>query len=199
VHLLAQLCLLALTAPLAAQCCLGAQDSDVESHNGRFRIRARSLTGTGPSVHGPYKFNFSYQARDDSGQWQPLGNFERSWDTRDHFSMTVVASSSGNGFALSTSLAPELLFFAPDGRVLGTYVPLPHSTGFHLWPHEPELPYVRSAPDGVHHRWLLFPALAQLCGPEEIRLSFKKGEGEVFAAAKVAETVLPPDVEAYDW
>ena len=100
------------------QCCGGAYDSVAHSHGGRFRVEATSLTGTGHSSHGPYKFRFRTLRTDPNGKTELVGVFDRFWDNDHHFSMTVCVSPTGNGFALSTSLEKSILFFSPDGTVL---------------------------------------------------------------------------------
>lgn len=102
------------------QCCLGAQNIVAESHDGRFRVEATSLTGTGHHIHGPYKFHFLTLRVDPNGETEELGVFERKWVTDRHFQMSIFVSSTGNGFALSTSLEKPIHFFAPDGIVLAT-------------------------------------------------------------------------------
>ena len=102
------------------QCCFGAQNSVSESYDGRFRVEATSLTGTGHHIHGPYKFRFRALQVDPSGETEELGVFERAWATDKHFIMSVFVSPTGNGFALSTSLEQPIHFFAPDGTILAT-------------------------------------------------------------------------------
>lgn len=106
--------------PTFAQCCLGAQNSVTNSHDGRYRVEATSLTGTGHAVHGPYKFRFRTLRLNGEGEMEEIGIFEREWDTRNHFSMTICVSPTGNGFALSSSLEAPVHFFAPDGTILSS-------------------------------------------------------------------------------
>ncbi|MDB4371171.1 hypothetical protein N9Z44_03625 [Mariniblastus sp.] len=105
-------------APAVAQCCLGAQNSVTHSRDGRFRVEAISLTGTGHGNHGPYKFRFRTLRIAPNGETEEIGVFERAWDTDNHFNMAVCVSPTGNGFALSSSLENLILFFAPNGTVL---------------------------------------------------------------------------------
>ena len=109
---------ISLEAVAVGQCCLGAQNSVTESHDGRFRVEATSLTGTGPRCHGPYKFRFRTLKIGEDGRPDEIGRFEREWDTTAHFNMTVCVSPTGNGFALSSSLEAPVIFFAPDGTIL---------------------------------------------------------------------------------
>ncbi len=102
------------------QCCFGAQNSVAESHDGRFRVEATSLTGTGHHIHGPYKFRFHTLRVGPNGKTKELGVFERKWATDRHFQMSIFVSPTGNGFALSTSLEKPIHFLAPDGIVLAT-------------------------------------------------------------------------------
>lgn len=104
--------------PAVAQCCGGAQNSVTHSYDGRFRVEAKSLTGTGHHNHGPYKFQFRTLRIDPNGETEEIGAFERSWDTDKHFGMTVCVSPTGNGFALGSTLEDPILFFAPNGTVL---------------------------------------------------------------------------------
>ena len=104
--------------PSFGQCCGGAQNSVTHSHNGRFRVEAMSLTGTGHHNHGPYKFRFRTLRIDPNGETEEIGVFERAWDTDKHFSMTVCVSPTGNGFALGSNLEDPILFFSPNGTIL---------------------------------------------------------------------------------
>ena len=104
--------------PAVSQCCFGAQNSVTHSRDGRFRVEAISLTGTGHSCHGPYKFRFRTLQIAPHGKTEEIGVFERAWDTDNHFNMAVCVSPTGNGFALSSSLEDPILFFAPNGTVL---------------------------------------------------------------------------------
>ncbi|MGI9441585.1 MAG: hypothetical protein ACR2N1_03920 [Rubripirellula sp.] len=104
--------------PSFGQCCGGAQNSVTHSHDGRFRVEAVSLTGTGHSSHGPYKFRFRTLRIDPNGEAEEIGVFERVWDTDKHFGMTVCVSPTGNGFALGSNLEDPILFFSPTGTIL---------------------------------------------------------------------------------
>lgn len=104
--------------PAQGQCCGGAQNSVTDSHDGRFRVEAISLTGTGHGSHGPYKFRFRTLRMNPEGKAEEIGCFERAWDTDNHFSMTVCVSPTGNGFALGSNFEEPILFFAPDGAIL---------------------------------------------------------------------------------
>ena len=65
---------IALLASLAsAQCCLGAQNGESVSDNGRYRVRATSQTGTGPTSHGPYRFTFTFDEKNEAGAWIQRG------------------------------------------------------------------------------------------------------------------------------
>ena len=105
-------------APAVGQCCGGAQNSITHSHDGRFRVEAMSLTGTGHHNHGPYKFRFRTLRIGPNEEIEEIGVFERNWDTDSHFSMTVCVSPTGNGFALGSSLEDPILFFSPNGTIL---------------------------------------------------------------------------------
>jgi len=108
-----------LIAPLQAQCCVGAQDQSALSSNGRYRVVAKSLTGTGPGSHGPYHFRFTtYRVGNDDKKDTELGTFDRHWDSRAHFHMEVIVSPTGNGFVLGCPMQEAVQFCAPDGRVL---------------------------------------------------------------------------------
>ncbi len=104
--------------PAVAQCCFGAENSVTHSRDGRFRVEATSLTGTGHRNHGPYEFRFRTLRIAPNGETEEIGVFERAWDTDNHFNMAVCVSPTGNGFALSSSLEAPILFFAPNGTVL---------------------------------------------------------------------------------
>ena len=104
--------------PAVGQCCGGAQNSVSHSHDGRFRVEAMSLTGTGHHNHGPYKFRFRTLRIGPNEETEEIGVFERAWDTDSHFSMTVCVSPTGNGFALGSSLEDPILFFSPKGTIL---------------------------------------------------------------------------------
>lgn len=102
------------------QCCLGAQNSAETSHGGQYVVEATSLTGTGHPNHGPYRFRFRTLRVGSDGTREQIGVFERAWDTREHFGMTIAVSPSGNGFAMSSSLEEPVLFFTPDGQIVAT-------------------------------------------------------------------------------
>src|SRR5262245_28284159 len=155
--------------PLAAQCCLGAQNVTATSCDGRFRVEAISRTGTGPTSHGPYCFAFHTLRVGADGKAEPIGAFERSWDTHADFTMQVYVSPTGNGFLLSTSLEEDLLFLSPAGTELRR-VHCTHGEG--VWPHnhlttDPLALLVIS--DGGSRRTQLWLPLCQLLGPEEQR------------------------------
>lgn len=110
---------------LPGQCCLGAQNDSVLSSNGRYRVEARSLKGTGPSNHGPYHFRFTmYRVAEEARDGKPaskdieLGTFERQWDSRAHFQMQIVVSPTGNGFLFGCSMQEQVQFLGRKGRVL---------------------------------------------------------------------------------
>jgi hypothetical protein len=118
-----------LVTPLRGQCCLGAQDQSVLSSNGRFRVVATSLTGTGPQHHGPYDFRFTMYrvaepARDGGlvSKDVELGTFVRHWASREHFQMVIVVSPTGNGFLLGCSMQQEVQLLGHTGRVLRNIV-----------------------------------------------------------------------------
>lgn len=106
--------------PAAGQCCGGAQNLVTDSLGGRFRVEATSLTGTGHTAHGPYKFRFRTLRVGADGETEEIGVFDRAWNTEKHFTMTVGVSPTGNGFALSSAFEAKILFFAPDGTILAT-------------------------------------------------------------------------------
>jgi len=102
-------------SPLRAQCCPGAQDLTASSPDGRFVVEAKSLNGTGPSVHGPYHFRFRLLERTDGGRLEERGSFERKWDIDDHFGMELFVSPTGSGFAIEFP-NEHLTFYRRDGR-----------------------------------------------------------------------------------
>lgn len=110
---------------LAGQCCLGAQNQSVLSSNGRYRVEATSLKGTGPDNHGPYHFRFTtWRVGGKAVAGKPavpdveLGTFEREWDSRAHFHMQIVVSPTGNGFLFGCPMQESVQFLGRDGRVL---------------------------------------------------------------------------------
>lgn len=110
---------------LPGQCCLGAQNTSVLSSNGRYRVEATSLTGTGHQSHGPYHFRFTmYRVAEKARDGKPatkdaeLGTFERQWDSRAHFHMQIVVSPTGNGFLFGCPMQPQVQFLGRRGRVL---------------------------------------------------------------------------------
>ncbi len=153
------LCLMADAA--SAQCCLGAQDGEHTSANGLYRVRATSQTGTGPQAHGPYRFAFAYEERDVDGTWRELGSFERSWDTDAHFSMTVCASPTGNGFLLSTSMDDTVVLLSRDGRTLRDLRGDKERADIALWTPEHRSPYLVAQVDGLDLRAQLFVPFAE--------------------------------------
>ncbi|MEZ6197165.1 MAG: hypothetical protein R3F20_15765 [Planctomycetota bacterium] len=106
-----------LAAGAEAQCCRGAQDLTADSPDGRFRVEATSLTGTGFEKHGPYHYRFRTLERLADGNYEERGSFEYRWPGRDHFGMQLRVSPLGNGFLMEfpTDL---LTFFDRDGTVL---------------------------------------------------------------------------------
>lgn len=152
---------LAATSDASAQCCLGAQDCDHTAHNGRYRVRATSQTGTGPQAHGPYRFAFAYEERDADGSWRELGAFERSWDTKAHFSMTVCASPTGNGFLLSTSMDDTVVLLSRDGRTLRDLRGDKARADIALWTPKDREPYLVAQVDGQDLRARLFVPFAE--------------------------------------
>jgi hypothetical protein len=145
-----------------AQCCLGAQDCDHTSASGRYRVRATSQTGTGPQAHGPYHFAFSYEERDADGSWRKLGAFERSWDTKAHFSMTVCASPTGNGFLLSTSMDGRVLLLGTDGRTLQDAIGGRADAKASLWTHDDREPELHVSVDDESLRGRVFVPFAEV-------------------------------------
>ena len=152
---------IATTSAASAQCCLGAQDSSHTSANGRYRVRATSQTGTGPQAHGPYRFAFAYEERDGDGSWRGLGSFERSWDTDAHFSMTVCASPTGNGFLLSTSMDDTVVLLSRDGRTLRDLRGDKERADIALWTPETRNPYLVAQVDDQDLRAQLFVPFAE--------------------------------------
>lgn len=169
-------------APAAAQCCLGAQDCHEQSVGGEFHVDARSTLGTGPHVHGPYTFEFVTWRTTTDGRREELGRFERTWDTRAHFSMRVFVSPTGNGFLLDTSLAQDLLFLAPDGSELRRVRGAAKGS---VWPDativDPLRLRVFAAWDGHGgHRSQLWLPLAMMVGSEEIQGGRGRGEASTW-------------------
>lgn len=159
-----------------AQCCLGAQNADVLSADGRYRVVATSMNGTGPSSHGPYDFRFTTYRVVADGEDEVLGTFQRRWDSCEHFWMDLRVSPTGNGFLLGGSLQADLEFLAPDGTVLRS---LPCSARQSLWPYtragapqdderaDPNFLLLRSGWDGEPmRRTYLWLPLAHVVGPE---------------------------------
>ena len=154
------LCLLA--APANAQCCLGAQDCEHLAENGLYRVRATSQTGTGPRSHGPYRFAFVYEALDADGAWRALGSFERRWETDAHFSMTVCASPTGNGFLLSSAMDRTVQLISPDGHTLrDVRRNRPHIEAA-LWNPDDRAPWVQASSKDESRRASLFVPFAEL-------------------------------------
>ena len=108
---------LAAQPPAQTQCCLGAQHVDGISPGGRYRVHGESLDGTGIGAHGPYRFRFTGNLRHD-GMLSSTLNFERTWDSKSHFGMTLYVSPSGNGFAIRSSLEDGLTLYGPMGQAL---------------------------------------------------------------------------------
>lgn len=106
--------------PASAQCCLGAQDMTVSSRGGRYRVEAKSLTGTGPLSHGPYHFRFSFQAKSDTDGYDKLHTFKLKWDTRAHFNMQIMVSPIGNAVAVRPPIG-HLVIYSPKGEPLFKY------------------------------------------------------------------------------
>ena len=152
---------IATTSDATAQCCLGAQDCEHVAANHRYRVRAKSQTGTGPQAHGPYRFAFAYEERDADGSWRELGSFERSWDTDAHFSMTVCASPTGNGFLLSTSMDDTVVLLSRDGRTLRDLRGDKDRADVALWTPEHRSPYLVGQVDGQDLRAQLFVPFAE--------------------------------------
>lgn len=188
-----------LIAPLQAQCCVGAQDQNVLSSNGRYRVVAKSLTGTGPGSHGPYHFRFTtYRVGEGDQKAIELGAFERHWDSRAHFHMEVIVSPTGNGFVLGCPMQQEVQFFAPDGRMLreincgfGQHV---DSYG-HLRKKTPWQKHsVRLFAKGHSSRQTeLWIPLAQIVGPELQAQPRQRGKPTTYAPiAKNAKPLWPP-------
>lgn len=167
-----------LTASAAAQCCLGAQNATVDCASGRYRVEARSQTGTGPDSHGPYRFVFTTLRMKADGLTEKLGEFERQWDTKQHFSMQIRVSETGNGFLLGSSLEKGLRFFAPDGRVLREVgCDGPQS----ICPYDkpgPQLVRLNSSGRANDsRRSLLWLPLCQVVGPEDVQVEQADGWG----------------------
>lgn len=144
-----------------AQCCLGAQDCEHTADNGRYRVRATSQTGTGPQAHGPYRFAFVYEERDAVGSWRSLGSFERSWDTKTHFSMTVCASPTGNGFLLSTSMDDTVVLLSRDSRMLRDLRADKDRADIALWTTKDREPHLVAQVDGLDLRARMFVPFAE--------------------------------------
>lgn len=148
---------------LLAQCCLGAQDSEHLADNGRYRVRAVSQTGTGPTAHGPYRFEFTLEARDRDEAWRTIASFERQWETNAHFSMSVCASPTGNGFLLSTSMDDRVVLLGKHGRVLQDALFDAHEVEASLWVYADCAPDVRFAQEGKESlRAQIFVPFAEL-------------------------------------
>ena len=160
------LALLAAASP--AQCCLGAQDAEVDSPGGRYRVEAISQTGTGHAAHGPYRFLFRTLRFGLDGEPELIGEFERAWDSRAHFSMQIAVSPTGNGFLLGSSLEQGLRFFAPDGTVL-CEIPCRHDQS--LWPDRTgstplhRMLYSSTRNAAARRTWMWLP-LCHVTGPE---------------------------------
>ena len=154
---------IALLASLAsAQCCLGAQNGESVSDNGRYRVRATSQTGTGPTSHGPYRFTFTFDEKNEAGAWIQRGAFERKWDTRVHFSMTLRALSTGNGFLLSTWMDSTVQLIAHDGRVLHDLRPQWNGIEADYWPPGDQEALVRASGNGASWECAIFEPFCEI-------------------------------------
>ena len=110
---------LVLETPAAAQCCYGAQHVRATTEDGRFRVEARSLSGTGmPGPHGPYRFRFTSLVAKSGGGWTPVASFEKTFDTRDHFNLFLIPSPLGNGFLMQGPHEQSLTLYGPEGQIL---------------------------------------------------------------------------------
>ncbi len=109
--------LVATAASSPAQCCLGARNLSAESVGGEFRVDAKSLTGTGIDVHGPYHYRFGFSRRTTDGDYEEQSSFEWKWETTTHFTMELFVSPTGNGFAVEFP-TDQLTFFRNDGEKL---------------------------------------------------------------------------------
>lgn len=188
-----------LCGSLAAQCCRGAQDEEALSENGVYRVLASSLTGTGHRVHGPYHYEFAFQVLGDNGEWRTVSTFERRWDNKRHFAMSMLVSPTGNGFLLQTSLEPALVLYGREGRRLrevrgrpGMRVGLEgRETGLYRT--------VRALEDRDGKRWQtrkasLFVPMGSAVGAE-----LRREPGGAWQEAPAEDRVFPPDVEAESW
>jgi hypothetical protein len=106
--------------PARTQCCMGAQNGVFTSKNGCYRVEATSFKGTGPGCHGPYSFRFRCLARAGE-EWRELGAFDATWDTRDHFHVTVIVSPTGNGFLIALGSHPAIEFRTVQGKIAASY------------------------------------------------------------------------------
>ncbi len=152
--------LVMLSAGASAQCCLGAQDQQHTAVGGRFRATATSLTGTGIGAHGPYRFRFDVEHKTRSGAWAAVGSFERSWDSRAHFHMTIVASQSGNGLLLDCSMEPDVVLLSCTGEELARLPELPGRRALNLRLTEQGEVWLSSIVDAQSRRARLFAPLA---------------------------------------
>ena len=136
----AAIAILVLGMSLAAQESNGAQDQTATS--GHYRVRAESLTGIGPKSNGPYHFRFTCEEA-GLGTYHQLGTFERTWNTRASFRMSLVMSPSGNGFLLGTSMDHKVLLLGCDGRVLADLQPARATARVSLWVRDPQTFWLR--------------------------------------------------------
>ncbi|MBK9386154.1 MAG: hypothetical protein IPN34_15180 [Planctomycetes bacterium] len=111
---------LAWGASARAQCCLGAQNVSAISANGRFRVQAISVVGTGIQHHGPYVYRLRMEARSE-GSWRELGVFDLRWETREHFGLELYVSSTGNGVLIDMSGSPNLEFRTARGELVASH------------------------------------------------------------------------------
>jgi hypothetical protein len=154
---------IALLASLAsAQCCLGAQNGESVSDNGRYRVRATSQTGTGPTSHGPYRFTFTFDEKNEAGAWIQRGAFERTWETDAHFSMTLRALSTGNGFLLSMSMDNTVQLIAHDGSVLHDLRAQRNGVEASLWPPGDRKAHVHASGNGASWECAIFEPFCEI-------------------------------------
>jgi hypothetical protein len=126
-----------------AQCCIGAQHVAALSANGRYRVQAISLVGTGFQHHGPYAHRFRMEELRE-GHWRELGAFDARWETDEHFALELHVSSTGNGVLIDMNGSPTLDFRTARGELVAAH---PREV-FELSPETPKDPRYLQLIDG---------------------------------------------------
>jgi hypothetical protein len=104
----------------SAQCCRGAQNVSAISANGRYRVLAISIPGTGFEHHGPYFYRLRMEALRE-GHWHEIGVFDMRWGEREHFGLDLFVSSTGNGVLIDANGNPNLEFRTARGELVAAH------------------------------------------------------------------------------